>query len=1385
MFSLFKQTYPATSVEHAIYCRFYGGQEKNLVIAGANVLRIFRLIPNTDEKMLKKEMSDGLPSKMKLECLASYNLFGKVMSIAAVSLPGSSQDTILMSFAHAKLSLIEYDPVTDNLKTLSLHNFEDEGIGSNHKIPEIRVDPEGRCAALLIFRNTLAILPFRKDSTHDSNVTLSSYIIKLTDLEERVDNVIDVQFLHGYYEPTLIILYEPVGTFPGRIAVRQDTCNMVAVSLNTQQRVHPIIWSLNSLPFDCSQLLPVPKPLGGALIMAVNSIIYVNQSVPPYGVSVNSIADHCTSFPLKTQEGSRITLDCARAAFLQYDRVVLSLKGGELYVLTLFADSMRSVRKFHLEKAAASVLTTCLCICDSYLFLGSRLGNSLLLAFQTKDYNQHPTSFAAKKPKMEQFSLLFDQELDHLDEEEIDNYLYGEDHESSDSKAISYQFEVCDSLLNIGPCGQMAVGEPASTCTEFDKRSPDPDVEIVTTSGYGKNGAICVLQRSIKPQVVTTFELPEVSDMFTVFASRNNEETLMHTYLLLSRPDSTMVLQTGQEINEMDQSGFNVTSPTILAANLGKNRFIVQVCPSSLRLLDAAATVVQELEMESDFLISSASVSDPYIALLAQNGRVSLVTFVEGSKLEMAFPVSSKNSPVVCLCLYRDISGLFSTTIPEMDLSESTKLNTENKSVSAKREMDDEEDYLYGDTNAEQNSHPVEEASHTKSSPQQKVTDYFREIKPTYWLSIIRQNGALEIFSLNGKFVLDTFRAGHVHLGHRLLVNAMFDEMSAVSSIRCNIVEMGIFGLGHLHRRPLLVMRTSDFGVLLYEAIPSLPAYESKQKNELKIRFRKLNHSLLLRETKTYVRKGGQSVVLEPYAWKTNQFKYFSNIAGYTGVFIGGPYPHWLFMTSRGELRLHPMSIDGPVKCFACFHNVNCSQGFIYLNRKDELRICLLPTLFNYDAPWPVRKVPLRCTPHYLIYHVETKTYILATSLAEPTNRIYRFNGDDKELSLEERDDRFPYPHVEKFAIQLISPVTWEAVPNTRMDLDDWEHVTCLKTVSLEYEGHASGLKDYLAVSTNYNYGEDIISRGRIFILDLIEVVPEPGQPLTKNKIKTLYAKDQKGPVAAISSVCGYLVAAIGQKIYLWQLKNDDLVGIAFIDTEIYIHQLLNIKSFILAADVYKSVSVLRFQEEYRTLCIVARDYQPLEVMAVDYYIDNTQLGFLVSDAEKNLILYMYQPEARESQGGHRLIRKADFHVGQVVSTMFRIKCKISDPTTEKRFPPLIEKRQMIGFGTLDGGLGYVLPIPEKTYRRLQMLHNVLHTTMTHAGGLNPKAYRAYQSKNKSLVNSTKSIVDGELVFSFLTLPFEDQLEVARKIGTKVEELIDDFIEIDRYTAHF
>lgn len=59
------------------------------------------------------------------------------------------------------------------------------------------------------------------------------------------------------------------------------------------------------------------------------------------------------------QENVKMTLEGAQASFITHDRLVLSLKNGELYVLTLQADSMRSIRSFNFEKAAASVLTTC------------------------------------------------------------------------------------------------------------------------------------------------------------------------------------------------------------------------------------------------------------------------------------------------------------------------------------------------------------------------------------------------------------------------------------------------------------------------------------------------------------------------------------------------------------------------------------------------------------------------------------------------------------------------------------------------------------------------------------------------------------------------------------------------------------------------------------------------------------------------------------------------------------------------------------------------------------------------------------------------------------------------------------------------------------------
>ena len=66
-------------------------------------------------------------------------------------------------------------------------------------------------------------------------------------------------------------------------------------------------------------------------------------------------------------------------------------------------------------------------------------------------------------------------------------------------------------------------------------------------------------------------------------------------------------------------------------------------------------------------------------------------------------------------------------------------------------------------------------------------------------------------------------------------------------------------------------------------------------------------------------------------------------------------------------------------------------------------------------------------------------------------------------------------------------------------------------------------------------------------------------------------------------------MSSVSLQIFLWVLKDNDLTGMAFIDTQLHIHQMFSIKNFILAADLMKSISLLRYQEESKTLSLVSR----------------------------------------------------------------------------------------------------------------------------------------------------------------------------------------------------
>lgn len=1443
MYAVYKQAHPPTGLEFCLYCHFFGTAERNLVVAGTSQLYVYRLNHDAESGTKGDRNVEGRGHKEKLELVASFSFFGNVMSMASVQLAGAKRDALLLSFKDAKLSVVEYDPGTHDLKTLSLHYFEEpelrDGFVQNVHIPKVRVDPDGRCAVMLIYGTRLVVLPFRRDSLADEHEGLvgegqkssflPSYIIDVRELDEKLLNIIDMQFLCGYYEPTLLILFEPNQTWPGRVAVRQDTCSIVAISLNIMQKVHPVIWSLSNLPFDCTQALAVPKPIGGVVIFAVNSLLYLNQSVPPYGVSLNSLTAGTTVFPLRLQDGVRVTLDCAQAAFISYDKMVISLKGGEIYVLTLITDGMRSVRSFHFDRAAASVLTTCMVPLEpGFVFLGSRLGNSLLLKYTEKlqdappggakepaDKQEEPPAKKKRSDSAGPWAGGKSAPQDEVDEIEV----YGSEAQSG-TQLATFSFEVCDSILNIGPCANAAMGEPAFLSEEF-QNSPEPDLEIVLCSGYGKNGALSVLQRSVRPQVVTTFELPGCYNMWTVLAAPPNEaadpgaagdpaekepsapdppedEGQRHGFLILSREDSTMILQTGQEIMELDTSGFATQGPTIFAGNIGDGRYIVQVSPLGVRLLEGV-NQLHFVPVDLGSPLVHCAVADPYVVLLSAEGQICCLVLKSDTYGGRTHRLALLKTPlhpqpkVLALCVYRDVSGMFTTesrsSCAREELSARGPSEAETLIQDISGSVDDEEEMLYGDSGTPRS--PPREEPRRGTAPQPD-RDRQHRTEPSHWALLVRDNGAMEIYQLPEWRLV--FLAKNFPVGQRVLVDSSFGQPTPGEGRKEEATRQGglpvvrevlLVGLGARQSRPYLLVHVEQ-ELLLYEAFAHDP--QLGQSN-LKVRFKKVPHNIHFRERRPRPSKkktdggGGGAEDGGGARGRVARFRPFHDIYGYAGVFLCGPAPHWLLLSARGALRLHPMAIDGPIDSFAPFHNVNCPKGFLYFNRQGELRISVLPAALSYDAPWPVRKIPLRCTAHYVAYHVESKVYAVATSVSNPCTRIPRMTGEEKEFESIERDDRYVHPQQEAFSIQLISPVSWEAIPNTRIELEEWEHVTCMKTVSLKSEETVSGLKGYVAVGTCLMQGEEVTCRGRILIMDVIEVVPEPGQPLTKNKFKVLYEKEQKGPVTALCHCNGYLVSAIGQKIFLWSLKDNELTGMAFIDTQLYIHQMISVKNFILAADVMKSISLLRYQEESKTLSLVSRDAKPLEVYSVDFMVDSTQLGFLVSDRDRNLLVYMYLPEAKESFGGMRLLRRADFHVGAHINTFWRTPCRGNCDGARKA--NAWEQKHITWFATLDGGLGLLLPMQEKTYRRLLMLQNALSTMLPHHAGLNPRAFRLLHAERRLLQNAVRNVLDGELLQRFLYLSTMERAELAKKIGTTPDIILEDLLEIDRVTAHF
>ena len=598
----------------------------------------------------------------KLVLVAEFTLPGTITGLARIKTAKKSSggDALLMAFKDAKLSLVEWDAEEHTLSTISLHLYEQEELqGSpwasplSHHVNFLAADPGSRCAALRFGARNLAILPFKQadedidmgdwvgeldgprpvknptsavvNGTRNIEETLysPSFVLRLSNLDPNLLHPVHLAFLHEYREPTFGILSSTLAA--SNSLGRKGHFTYMVFTLDLQQKASTTILSVGGLPQDLFRVVPLPAPVGGALLVGANELIHIDQSGKSNGVAVNPLASQTAAFGLVDQTHLDIRLEGCAIEVLTADvgELLVIMNDGRMALVSFRIDG-RTVIGLDLKlippEAGGGSLVACrvssLCrLGRTVMFAGSEEGDSLVFGWAR---GQGQTT--KRKSRVQKLDLDLDLE-DEEDAEEDDDDLYSEEPKvrpqaasvAASAKTGELNFRIHDRLLGIAPIQGMTYGQPSWLPQSEDEHNfsgVHSELQLVCAVGRGGSSALAIMNRAIQPKVIGRFDFPEARGFWTVFAKKPVSKVLqtekggaiVTDYDTSGRYDKFMIVAKvdldgygTSDVYALTAAGFEGLSGTefepaagltVEAGTMGKDNRIIQVLKSEVRCYD-------------------------------------------------------------------------------------------------------------------------------------------------------------------------------------------------------------------------------------------------------------------------------------------------------------------------------------------------------------------------------------------------------------------------------------------------------------------------------------------------------------------------------------------------------------------------------------------------------------------------------------------------------------------------------------------------------------------------------------------------------------------------------------------------------------------------------
>ncbi|EPE24656.1 hypothetical protein GLAREA_08509 [Glarea lozoyensis ATCC 20868] len=1429
---------PPTAVSHSLSLPFVSAQSNNLVVAKTSLLQIFstttvsiQIEDASEEARLGKQNGkndrrgnddDGLEasflgvdstlrmpsrsSKTKLVLVAEYTISGTITSLARVSLPStkSGGDALLVGLKDAKISLVEWDPSRPGITTTSIHYYEQNDyngspwtMSTSESVNYLTADPGNRCAALKFGARNLAILPFNQgdedvnmddwdeeldgprpelqattkltngDSKKVETPYGPSYILRLPKLDPNMCYPIHLAFLHEYREPTFGILSSNRLPAASLLHERKDPLFYMVFTLDVHQRAVTTILSIDKLPFDLDRVVPVPAPVGGAILVGGNQLIHIDQAGKANGVAVNPFAKLSTNFTLKTQADLDLRLEACQIEQLSKHNgdMLIILHTGELAILSFEMDgrsvsaiSIRRVAKEsggNLLQSGASCVTR---VSSNAVFVGSDGADAVVLGWNRKSGQN------SRRKRIEDIDGVDESLLDDEDEddEDLDDELYGgapalsksisNPAESSNSKSGDYVFQIHDSLINIAPIIDSVLGSSSSYMEDEQKgRCEDvrSDLQLVLATGKDSGGSIAIIHKNIQPKVMGKFEFAEARGLWTTSVKRpqvkglpvSKEKTATSgDYALEAQYDRLMIVSKTLDDSEessvyiLTDTGFEeLTTPeyekegaTIEVGNLGNGMRLIQVVKTQVRAYDGDLGLAQILEMEDENTgaepnIISASFADPYILLVRDDSSIFVVVCDNSYDLEELERVDDVLLSTKWLtgCLYTDTTGAFANI------------------QSDKGQKDGENIMMF----------------------------------------LLSAGGALYIYALP-----DLSKALYVAEGLCFVPPVLSADYAARrSAARETLIEIIVADLGDsVSKSPYLILRPSSDDLTIYEPF-RVTSDSTPNTLSSSLHFLKIHNPHLAKNTEEAAADetaGGEDEM------RNKPMRAIGNIGGYSTVFLPGGSPAFILKSAKSIPKV--ISLQGVgVRGLSSFHTSGCDRGFIYADNKGITRVAQLPDNTNLtELGVAVQKVSLNEEIHALAYHPLMSCYVVGTS----TRTEFELPKDDDHRR-EMKNEDVPFkPTMEQGFLKLINPINWSVIDT--IEMDPCEIIMCVKSLNLEISENTNERKQLITVGTAISKGEDLAIKGRLYVYDVVSVVPQPGRPETNKRLKLIAREDiPRGAITGVSEIGtqGFMLVAQGQKCMVRGLKEDGtLLPVAFMDMNCFVTAVKELPGtgLCVLSDAIKGVWFVGYTEEPYKMLLFGKSSTKMEVMTADLLPDGNELYIIAADADCNLHVMQFDPEHPKSLQGHLLLHRTTFSLGGHLATGMTLLPRTTSTSilldTEENADTAAEATipaHQLLITTTTGSISLLSPLSESQYRRLSTLTTHLTNVLWHACGLNPRAHRIDRNAPESMVGG-RAVVDGTILGRWMELGSQRRAEVAGRVGVDVEEVRDDLASL-------